>query len=295
MQDILCYNIDAESETGQPVAKRFAVGGYPALILLAPDGTPEDSIGGYLAPDKFKEEIRRVRSGKGTVGDLRRQVEADGRNVDKRFELARKLKGLGDSKGHDAQMAEIRKLDPEGKSLAMHRLAFEALVAKVEAGPGDTGDVDLDEVVAFLEKETYAEVLFDGWRLVADKRFELAQAAAQAGREADARKLQTGLRDAIMRSWKHCPPEEVVPYSKAVASFFYQSSEELTGKEKAFALLAARKAATEAPEDIAAIDVLACCLHMNGKKDEALQQVLRCMELEPGNKKWKARLEQFQK
>ena len=131
MKDIICISIDAESKAGKPIAERFHVKGYPALILLAPDGSAEDSIGGYLPPDRFKMEIQRVRAGRGTAGDFRKQVDADRSNIEKRFALAQKLQDLGDQAGYDAQMLEIKKIDPDGKSLAMHRIAFDEVMAKV--------------------------------------------------------------------------------------------------------------------------------------------------------------------
>jgi len=33
---------------------------------------------------------------------------------------------------------------------------------------------------------------------------------------------------------------------------------------------------------------------MNGKKDEAIRQIQRCIELEPDNQKWKDRLAELQ-
>jgi thioredoxin-like negative regulator of GroEL len=112
MKDVICLNIDAESEAGAPLAKKFGVRGYPALILLAPDGKVEDNIGGYLKPDKFKTEIQRVRSGEGTVGGLRKKVAANPSNMDLRYQLASKLESLGDPTAMRSEVAEIRSSIP---------------------------------------------------------------------------------------------------------------------------------------------------------------------------------------
>src|SRR5262249_39727113 len=70
MNDFVCLSIDAETKAGKPLAQRFHVKGFPALIVLAADGSPEDAINGYLPPDKFKKEMQRIKAGQGTAGSL---------------------------------------------------------------------------------------------------------------------------------------------------------------------------------------------------------------------------------
>ena len=40
-------------------------------------------------------------------------------------------------------------------------------------------------------------------------------------------------------------------------------------------------------------DVLACCLFMNGQKDEAIKLNARCIELEPKSSAWADRAKEF--
>ncbi len=295
MKDIICLSIDAESKTGKPIAERFHVKGYPALILLAADGTPEDSIGGYLPPDKFKKEIQRVRSGQGTIGDFKKQVAADKTDLEKRFQLAQKMQELGDDAGHDAQMAEIRKLDPEGKSLQLHRLAFDEVIAKITAGYQKNKDLDTAAMVAYLEKETYPELLFKGNGSLAQMHVYLAKQAEEAG-DANAAKVHgADARTAMKAAWKVVPENQVVEYGNSVAWAFYEARETLAPGDKAFALEVAGKAASTGKDNVNALDTYACCLFMNGKKEEALKQIARCIELDPKNDDFKDRLAEFQK
>ena len=295
MKDILCLSIDAESATGKPIASRFAVTGYPALILLAPNGSPEDQIGGYLPPDKFKKEIQRVRSGQGTAGGLRKKVAAEPSNMDARFELAAKLEKLGDHEGQMAQLAEIKKLDPNGKSLPMRRIAIREVREKINAGFQKTQTVDISLMAAFLSEETYPELLFDGWGSMGQMHMFMAQRAEQAGNAAEAEQHKVEFRTAMKTAWKNVPAERVADFGNSLAWSFYEAREALSAEEKAFALEVAEKAHAAAGKDeTSVIDTYACCLHMNGKKEEAVKQIQHCIELEPDNQQWKDRLAELQ-
>ncbi len=295
MKDILCINIDAESKVGAPIAKRFGVNGYPALLLLTPEGTPDEKIGGYLPPDNFKKEIQRVRSGKGTVSDLRKQVGADKKNLDKRFQLANKLKELGDTTGHDALLAEIKKLDPDGKSLPMRRLAYDAVVEKINAGFQESQELDTASMVAFLQKETYPEILFDGYSSLGRMHLFLGEKAGQDDRDDEVKKHSGEARGALKTAWKYVPKDQVAQFGNTLAWSYYEARDELAPADKAFALEVAEKASAAGKDDVNVIDTYACCLFMNDKKDQALLQIARCIELEPKKQAWKDRLSEFQK
>src|SRR4051812_7097083 len=53
LKDSVCYSVDAESQEGAPLARRFGVTGYPMLVFLDSDGSLRDRIGGYLPTDAF--------------------------------------------------------------------------------------------------------------------------------------------------------------------------------------------------------------------------------------------------
>lgn len=294
MKDVVCVSIDAESKSGAPVAKRYAVSSYPSLLMIAPDGTPEDKIGGYLQPDKFKAEVQRVRSGQGTTTALRKLVEADGSNVDKRFDLARKLRDLGDTSGYDAQMAEIKKLDPEGKSLPMRRQAFDEVIAKIDAGFQKDRSLDTAAMVSFLEKETLPAIRFDGFGSLARMHAYLAQQADQTSRPEDAKLHRAETRKALRSAWAAVPEDQTVKFGSYVAASFIENRAELSEEEKTFALAVAEKVVNLAKDDVELIDLYAVCLHTNGKKEDALKQIERCVQLDPKNPQWKTRQSEFQ-
>jgi thioredoxin 1 len=295
MNDIICVSIDAESKAGKPIAERYHVKGYPALFLLASDGSAEDSIGGYLPPDRFKLEIQRVRAGRGTAGDFRKQVDADRSSIEKRFALAQKLQDLGDQAGYDAQMAEIKKIDPDGKSLAMHRIAFDEVMAKIAATWQKTKQLDTAVMVAYVQKETYPELLFKGYSSLAQMHTYLAKQAEDAGDAAKTSAEQAEARAAMRGAWKNVPEAQVSDYGNSVAWAFYEDRDKLPPADKAFALEVAEKVLALGKDNVNAIDTYACCLYMNGKKDEARKAIARCIELDPKNENWKEHLDEFQK
>lgn len=68
---------NAGTEEGKPIAKRYGVNGYPTLVVVDAKGDEIDRIVGYLPPDKFMPEVRRILKGEGTLPALRKQVEAN--------------------------------------------------------------------------------------------------------------------------------------------------------------------------------------------------------------------------
>ena len=293
MKDIVCFNIDAESKDGAPLAKKFNVRGYPALILLNSDGSFRDQIGGYLKPDDFKREIQRVRSGKDTVTGLRQEVEADKSNVDKRYALANKLREIDDKAGVEEQMSEIKKLDPEGKSLPMHQMAYDKVVSGINEGWQKAQTLDIGAMQSFIEKETYPDILFQAWNSMLQMQSFLAQKASQENHPDEVKKLQADVRQSLASAWKNCPKKYVASFGKHLASAYYIDREQLTPQEKTLALDAARQAQTAEPDEPSVIDALACSLYMNGQKEEALKFNARCLTLDPKNADWQSRQAEF--
>jgi len=66
MDDNMVFaKINAEVDTA--TAKKYAVNGYPTIVLTKSDGTEIDRIAGYLPPEEFKTEIENYLKGIGTL------------------------------------------------------------------------------------------------------------------------------------------------------------------------------------------------------------------------------------
>lgn len=325
MNDVICLSVDAESETGSKLAKKYGVRGYPTLLFLSEDGSPRDAIGGYMPTDPFQAEVKRIKSGEGTIAALRKKLGAGGDVLATRFDLIEKLgsfndkdaiaqqkeaitKAIANGQGFEAgsiasrwkltqrlqgagmkdladeQIDAIRKLDPEGKSEAMRRVAFDELRSSVK------GTEDLAQIEEFLATETHSEILFEGWNIVYSMH---DRDAKQTTQREEAMAARARARNAAVELWKHTPEKYRGRLGNAIAWGFYEASDELSKEEMGFALRVAEAAVKASEDDVNVIDTYACCLFINGKVKEALRQVDRCIELDPENKEWRTRREEF--
>jgi len=290
MQDMIVLNIDSESETGRPIAEKFAVGPLPTLLFLNSDGTPRDAILGYLPPEPFMAEVARIERGEGTLDTLQKKVAENPEDLAARKDLAEKLVSFGDKAGSEAQIAEILKRDPEGKHAVTRRILFDQVVDKTLSGP--RGQVpDPQPLSDYLANETSPEILFEGHGLIA--QLHAAHAKQNAG---DALKAAEHRAKALVSrrlAWQHCPAEQREGYGNALAWSLWEEREQLDATGKAFALEVI-VAAAEKSNDANVLDTLACCYFMNGQADKAIMTIDRCIELQPDNEDWKKRRTMFE-
>ena len=296
MSDILCLSIDAESETGAPIAKQFNVKGFPTLLLLEADGSVRDSIGGYMPPEDFIAEIERIQRDEGTLGGLRRKVEAEPSNLDARFEYAVKLESVGDQEGYAAQIAAIKELDPEGTSVAVHTLRLAEITKQINSEAGSGKYVELGPLLAFLEGETNTELLFDGyslaWRV---GNFHTRMASIDGSEEAVIQEHKANELAMARKAWEYVPEEIAAPFGNQLAWMAWEARESISDAHKAFALEVAEAAVAGlgSEEDPSMLDTLACVRFMNGDRDGALEAVKRSLELDPENETFAGRWVEF--
>ena len=285
MKDFLCFSVDTESETGQPIAERFSVRPLPTLIVLEPDGTVRDRWSGYLPPDGFILEIERIVRNEGTVGALTKAVEANPKDLEARWALAQKLQQMGDESGFEAQVAAIVELDPKGEHPISRRMKLAQLSQAALSSP----DPQATDLLAFLDGETDSKMLFEGHELIT--RICSYRLKKDTGEAADghAKQLVASYRIA----WKHCPEEYTSSFGNGLAWSFWTQRERLDAEAKAFALEVIEKAAELSPEDANLLDTLACTLFMNGQQERAIEVAEKCVALAPDNAEFKERLQTF--
>jgi len=290
MQDMIVLNIDTESETGMPIAKKFSVGPLPTLLFLNSEGAPIDGILGYLPPEPFKAEVERILRGEGTLDALTKKVEANPDDLDARNELAKKFESVGDKEGHAEQIAEILKRDPEGKNAVTRRLLFDQIIEKTLSVP--RGEIPNPQaLVDYLAKETDSQLLFEGHGLIA--QIHTAHARKSADDAVKAAEHRIHAMASRRMAWKHCPADQREGYGNALAWSLWEERENLDDSSKAFALEVAMVAA-EGSSDANVLDTLACCYYMNGQADKALATIDRCIELQPDNAEWPKRRKMFE-
>jgi len=286
LEDVLCFSIDADGKESKPLRKSFQVQSPPALVFLDPEGTLRDQISGYLAPDPFLMELRRIKANKGTFSDLRARIEKDGNDLDSRWELACKLRSMGDLPGYEGQVSELRERDPEGRSTASRRLRLLVLCKAAE------GKLELEPLYQFVEVEKEPALLYEGWWALWKLEGQALRAAVDPER---VRRHELRYFAAARALWPLVPADQHGTLGNNIAWSFYENRARATRSDLEFALSVAVKAVQAAPDVPAVVDTLACCLFAVGKREAALVEVKRCIELDPQNPEWRERLAEFQR
>ncbi len=334
-QDLVCLSIDAESQDGQPLAARYGVAGLPALVFLEPGGSLRDRLAGFRPPAQFVAEVRRVKSGEGTLGGIEKRIAAnpkdaaarldlvlrlrqlhegrwereiaavreliqggegfDPKSPDERFAIARKLRMCSDEKGYQDQIAAIRALDPESRSFPMRRLALDDLLQAVNARYQKEKTFDPGAVKTFLAGERHAQVRFEGWSSLRAMSSYQAEEQARRGQMPMAAGSRAEARACGREAWKSCPADRVATFGRELAQSFLAQDRELTDEERGFAVEVALKASETAPKNVDHLETLAACLELAGRKEEAVAALRRALEIEPGKAALKARLESLQR
>lgn len=322
LSDYVCVGANVVRPDGAELVKRFGVKTLPTILIVDPSGTVEDGVIGFIDPGGFMDEIERIERGENTVSDFRRRVKEDPRDLEVLYGLAIKLYDVGDEAGHDELVAHIKKRDPRGKNLVAARLHLqEAQKAALENALDEKGElahpdtVRLKPVVDWLRRLDHEELLFDGWRWVAD-----VQKMSHKPDES---------RDAAMRAWDHRPADRAIAirdYANDLAWQFWEQREQLSPDERKFALHAS-EAAMEAFQKVldgecgcdtgcsclvgddgrpvteqewftawkaGYLDTLAVCYHMNGERDRAVETAEAVVALLPENQEYRERLAMIQ-
>jgi tetratricopeptide (TPR) repeat protein len=286
LAEFLCLSIDADAKESKLVRRRYQVQAAPALVFLESTGEMRDQLTGYLAPDAFLMELRRIKQGNGTLSGLRSRLRADPGDLEARWDLALKLRALGDLAGFEEQVGELRERDPEGRSRASKRMRLASLHRNASA------TLDLEPLYRFVEEEREPRLLFEAWHSI-----WMVEGQALRGCEDPERRRRHQLRyfAAARALFPLVPPEKLGFLGNDIAWYIYENRAGAAREDLEFALTAARAAVQAAPSVPAVIDTLACCLFALGQREEAQVQIRRAIELDPQNPEWRERLGEFQR
>jgi tetratricopeptide (TPR) repeat protein len=72
-KEMILVQVDGEKDT--VLAKKYAISGFPTLVMLDPKGEEIDRVPGYLPPDEFMKTFRDYKNGIGTLADLLNQAK----------------------------------------------------------------------------------------------------------------------------------------------------------------------------------------------------------------------------
>jgi thioredoxin len=88
---VIPIKIDAEKGEGTDIAKKYAVRGYPTILLMGADGEEIDRIVGYMPPEKFLPEITAIVKGENTLKSVKTELQAKPNDPETRYRAARKF------------------------------------------------------------------------------------------------------------------------------------------------------------------------------------------------------------
>lgn len=71
--EMILVQVDGEKDS--VLAKKYAISGFPTLIMIDPKGQEIDRVAGYLPPEEFMKTFRDYKNGIGTLADLLNQAK----------------------------------------------------------------------------------------------------------------------------------------------------------------------------------------------------------------------------
>lgn len=108
LSKFVAIRLDAEKE-GASAARQFGVESFPTMIFLDPTGEEVERITGYLPPDKFIDEVRRIRTGD-TLYACLQKLEDDPTNTEA---IRRAVEGLLERADPEGAIARIKSFHAE--------------------------------------------------------------------------------------------------------------------------------------------------------------------------------------
>jgi thioredoxin-related protein len=284
LDSMVCYSVDTTDPGKATVARLFPTRYLPTLVFLEPGGEWRDVLSGYIPPRKFLLELQRIKRNEGTITDLRSKLVRDEEDIDTRYELALKLKEIGDLLGYKEEIAAIRIFDPKRRSVPSRLLAVEDMRSRAQK------TLDPSELYALAASEHDPKVLFEVWYAIWSLEGNLA-ASARGTAGADARRAR--YFEAAKKLWPYVPESAYGTVANKIAWECYEARDFLPREDLLWALSVAKKAVEVLPEEPYVVDTLACCYFAVGQRQDALREIRRCIELEPLNQLWKERLQMF--
>lgn len=318
-RELVCMNIDAESEAGVPLAARYGAAGLPALVFVEPDGSLRERLSGFRSAPQFVVELHRIRANEGTLGEIEKKLAADGddllarlelvvrlrrmhdpkwerelqsardriergvgfdpKSPDDRFAIGRKLRLCGDEKGYQEQISAIRALDPDGRSDPMRRLALNALVDGVNARYRKDQVFDPSPIQVFLAGENSPLVLFEGYSMLHGMATFQAESAQRRGQAGSAADERRQAREYARKAWKDCPADRRASFGREIARNLLVDPQ-LDQADRDFMVEVATQAWEAAPRSADHLEILGQCLEKAQKQAEALAAFRRALEID---------------
>ena len=221
LDHFVCFSANTRAGGISQLVERFGIDMIPSMIVLNPEGHPEDAILGYIPPGPLQHELERIRHGEGTISRIRAQLAEQGErpedleaNLSLRRMLVDKLDYVGEEDAARATRLSILAMDPRGETVIGAREHMEHTIEEIaeKAGSDDLAAWDLKPLYRYLGKVKHDQIRYEGWT-----RLGNFQAAAR-------RPWETC--EAFMEAWNYVPELEVLDWSYDVSSYLLHVEEE---------------------------------------------------------------------
>lgn len=107
--------VKAEGKKDTAMGDRFAIAGFPTVVLMKSSGEEIDRIYGYLPDSEFVSTIQAYLQGKETLEDIENRFQADSTDVELATKLADKYEARRSYDEASLYYQKVVALDPENK------------------------------------------------------------------------------------------------------------------------------------------------------------------------------------
>ena len=98
-EEFISFSASADNAVGDGLMKKYHTDTIPAIIVVMPDGSIEDRVLGYWDSEGLLFHLERIQRGEGTVSEARKAYEKDKKDGLRHYELAKRLREVGDDAG----------------------------------------------------------------------------------------------------------------------------------------------------------------------------------------------------
>ncbi|MEE8336220.1 MAG: thioredoxin family protein, partial [Candidatus Neomarinimicrobiota bacterium] len=123
-KNMVGFKIDAEKGAGINLARKYNVTGFPTLVIMDNDGREIDRIIGYMPPEPFLKELKRIKNGVETIKALELRVEKNPGQELSISNLAEKYENAGYFEKASKLWLEVITINGSIKSRAEFRLVI---------------------------------------------------------------------------------------------------------------------------------------------------------------------------
>jgi len=233
MADLICFSANAGEDQGRALLDHYKLQTVPAILITGLDGESEEMLVGFMDAATFVSEIQRIKRGENTISDLRAKIAGEHEDLETELEerqmLAVKLGNIGAGEEAEALHLSILERDPKATTVLGSQAHVERILNELNEEYGDDlSGWDFKPLEKFVKKVKSPVGKFEA-------RVTLAGYECEAGRHNEGIKT-------YRTAWKSRPKEEVAVMNSGfgIVDRIAYYGDELTSKEKAFALQVAR-------------------------------------------------------